>query len=87
MIRKAEETVLAMQADPTPAINKGMITSTVKKNSILQHHTLTTRSTWRMLDAYPNDVPGPLTMCRKWSWIAHSYFQRNMHTLVILTFK
>jgi hypothetical protein len=39
MIRKAEDSVSARQADPTPAINKGMIVSTVKKNSILQHHT------------------------------------------------
>jgi len=38
MVQKAEDTVLARQADHTPAINNGMIMSTVKENSPLQHH-------------------------------------------------
>ena len=85
MIRKAEYTVLAGQANPNPAINKGMITSTVKKNSIFQHHILITESSKRTIYASPNDVSGPLTMSRKWSRHAYSYVQRNMHTLLTLT--
>ena len=85
MIRKAEDTVLAGQADRNPAINKGTITSTVKKNTIFQHHILITESSRRLLCASPNDVSGLLTMSRKWSRHAYSYVQRNMHTLLILT--
>ena len=85
MIRKAEDTVLAGQTDPNPAINKVMITSTVKKNSIFQHHILIIESSKRTFYTSPSDVSGPLTMSRKWSRHAYSYVQRNMHTLLTLT--